>query len=350
MQQQIRAAIALLERAALEGGEPETGITVEQIWTGYWNTYARHLRSGKSGIKVRWIHLGPFFGERAAASITKALAEEYRDKRRGQNTRRGKPPAPATINRELAALRALLNWATEQRPPMLRHNPLTNLHLEEENNVRQSKLGHEAELDLLLAECSPLVAALVLVAIDSGLRRLEVMRLRWDQIDPETRFVRLPGARTKNKRPRHPILSRRALAAVWDLPRNGEFVFANPKRKKPYNPRHLYGLYKKAVKASGLQGVEGESIVLHTLRHSFAYKARVKWRWSERTTMSQAGWTTRAAFDRYGIEDPYEAVQASELAEEAIEAERRGMLLGVRKNPHRRTVPAKIPRNGTDGT
>jgi integrase/recombinase XerD len=83
-----------------------------------------------------------------------------------------------------------------------------------------------AELRGLLAACQTDVELVSLaLPIFSGLRRFEVAKLRWEDVDLETGSIRLIGKGGKRRLvPIHPEL--RALLA--ELPRNGERVVAGP--------------------------------------------------------------------------------------------------------------------------
>lgn len=302
------------------------GPTVRMLWECYWQQWARHKKAPRD-LAGRWARLSRVFAERQAMEVTGADVERYRDARKKMLNRRGTLPRPATINAELVLLKRVYNFALEQNPPLVPYSPVAGVKLEAENNVRQTKVSREADLDKLLNCCSPLMRALVLVLYDSGMRRMEAMRLRWDQFDHQTGVVTLVGSKTKNGKPRKARLTSRALNAVMLLPQIGAHVFANDRRGwkffgRPYNPRYLYRKFQEAVAESGLEGVEGETINLHTLRHSFAYVRRVRDRLPERTVMALGGWRSRSAFDRYGIEDESELDAALETVEANITQER----------------------------
>jgi integrase len=145
-----------------------------------------------------------------------------------------------------------------------------------------------------------MLRAIVIVLADTGCRRMEILRLRWDQTDLGAGIVTLGAENTKSGRPRKVPLSQRAVAAIKGVrPRPpSPYVFTR-RSGKPHNPRHLYRLYQRAVAAAGLQGVNGEPITFHTLRHSFVSQARRRGI-PERTVMAITCHATRSAFDRYG--------------------------------------------------
>jgi integrase len=68
------------------------------------------------------------------------------------------------------------------------------------------------------------------------------------------------------------------------------------------------------VATAGLEGVAGEKVVLHTLRHSFVAKAR-KRGIPDRVVMGITGHRSRSAFDRYGHIDDAELAAAARRIE-----------------------------------
>jgi integrase len=311
------------------------------VWAAFWESSGRNRKSARD-ISGCWRRLNDYplpdgrrLDQMRASELDVMFPARYRDWRGQQTTRRGGSPAVATVNRELERLRAVINWAVEvgQLPP----HPLQRIRMVAEDNVQQTNIGTAEEFELLLRACSEshhALPALVLLYFDGGLRRLEGMRARWDELEAKPGGggrLRLAGRRTKTGKPRYAHLTSRTWSELQGLPRISEWVFANVSAEKkhrrhhgrPYSPGYLYRCFQAAVVASGLEAAEGESITLHTLRRSFAYRARRLWKWSEPVIMRQGGWRTRAAFDRYGIVDDDEQDEAMEVAERALERERR---------------------------
>ena len=329
-QDRIRAAAQLLIDAALASGPPrDAGPPFARLWERYFREDVKDRRRSARDIARIGRHLVAAWGERAATSLTTEDAADYREARAQQQTRRRGPPAAQTLDNELSQARRCLNWGVKQK--IIPYNPLAGLELVRPDNARKSKLKTEGDLKALLDACDEVnpaghLRALVLVYIDSGLRRMEAINLQWPQLEvwerEAVRFGVVELFKTKNRKRRRAGLSPRALEAILDLPRVGRHVFANPRTKQRYNPRWLYRLFERAVVISGLEGVDGETICFHTLRHSFAYLRRVVDKVPERSVMKQGGWVDRKVFHRYGIEDDEEILSMFE----AIDRRRRGPL------------------------
>jgi integrase len=328
----IRAAAQLLVDAALASGPPKpAGPPFARLWERYFAADVKEqLRSAKDIARIGR-QLVAAWGDRPSGSLSTEDAAAYRIERTKTQTRRLRPPAAQTLDNELSQARRCLNWAVKEK--LLVYNPLANLELVRPDNARKSKVKTEGDLKALLDACDEVspdghLRALVLVYIDSGLRRMEAINLQWPQLEVWERegvhfgVVELFRTKSRNKKTkrRRSGLSPRALQAILDLPRVGRHVFANPRTKQRYNPRWLYRLFERAVVASGLEGIDGEKICFHTLRHSFAYLRRVVDKVPERSVMRQGGWSDPKVFHRYGIEDDEEILSMFE----AIDRRRRG--------------------------
>lgn len=337
----VRAVAAELLRSVEAPASPLLG----DLWSAFWLAVGKGKKSARD-IKGTWKRVSAYrfpdgrtLPHVRAAELGVTFPAVYRDWRISTTTRLGGPPETGTINRELERLRAVLNWAVAVG--MIPPHPLQSMHMPAENNVKQTKIRDEDDFELLLSACADqhhALPALVLLYFDGGLRRLEGIHAKWADLETKANGggrLRLIGARTKSGKPRMPHLTRRTMIQLADLPRVSEWVFANVRtyrngRKgkwfgEPYNPMYLYRCFQAAVVASGLEAEAGEKITFHTLRRSFAYRARRRWKWPEQVIMRQGGWTTRSAFDRYGIVDDEEQDEAMDVAEMAIrEDTRRG--------------------------
>jgi integrase len=89
----------------------------------------------------------------------------------------------ATINRDIASLKRLCSWATEQKPKLLESNPVENVKKLKESAGRDRFLS-EDEIEDLLRECrTPYLRMIVMIALETGLRRDGCLKLQWRDID-----------------------------------------------------------------------------------------------------------------------------------------------------------------------
>jgi integrase len=75
---------------------------------------------------------------------------------------------------------------------------------------------------------------ILLVAFDTGMRKSEVLNLRWSQLDLRAGAVRLEAEDTKTDEPRVVYLTERVLAMLSEQPRllHRDFVLVNPATSK----------------------------------------------------------------------------------------------------------------------
>lgn len=180
---------------------------------------------------------------------------------------KGKPIAPATINRYAASAAAVFTWAIKKRMvPKGFENPCRRLERRPENNERVRFLS-DGERERLFAACKasvwPRLYLLVLMAITTGARRGELEGLRWGNIDAEkaTAYV----DQTKNgDRKVLPLLP----AVLAELERfrpkdQNALVFCSTRRPaQAYNTSMVFADALKAAKVKDFR--------FHDLRHSCA--------------------------------------------------------------------------------
>lgn len=168
------------------------------------------------------LHLRPFFGCLRAAHVTSDLLNQYVEERR-RELKNGKSPSNATINRELATLRAALNLgrkATPQKVFQALRFPMLK-----ESKPRNSFLRDE-EYGLLARECAReglWLRALLAVAYNYGWRRGELQNLEVRQIDLAGRTIHLDPGTTKNDEGRTVVITQEVL----------ELLRASMRRKGP---------------------------------------------------------------------------------------------------------------------
>lgn len=173
---------------------------------------------------------------------------------------------PATVNRQLSALRSCWNWGRSAGLVPHDHAWPTRLMLTERNE-RQRYLSDD-ELDRLLDAArnySPTMYAAVILSIACGLRQGELMRLRWSDVDLAKQ--RLAILRTKTETPRSVYLPASAVAALKALKKQtvlGATVIATDKGE-PINKGWIRWRWLEIRDAAELRDFRW-----HDLRHSCA--------------------------------------------------------------------------------
>lgn len=171
------------------------------------------------------------FGAWRLTDIVTDTVERYREVRRGQGT------GVVGVNRHLGSLRSLFNWAVrvgyvEQSPFKRGTEPVIKLSKE---HGRSRRLDGEEETKLLAA-CASHLRAVVEAALETGMRRGEILSLEWHQVEgmkiepakrhaqpptvtwaPKAEIV-LPWGKTKTRRDRRIPISAR-LRSILDMRR-----------------------------------------------------------------------------------------------------------------------------------
>ena len=273
------------------------GITVEQLWKQYEPITKRDNASYQSD-RGRAVFILRHLGDHEAMKLGRSDVEAYRTTRLEENTRRGKPPSKATLNREVALLKRMYSYAVECE--VLPHSPIAHVPMLEEDNVRQRTLT-EAEIASIVAHAGPQLGPMFLAYYDTGMRKTELRLLRQSCLDLDRKAIRLRPEDTKTGRARVVPLTERVVEAIRSLsiPEEREYVFVNPETGQPWNDP--YRLFKKVCRPLGITGVW-----LHDTRRSFSTNARRRGS-TESEVMKVTGHTTRSTFDRYNIVDEEDA-------------------------------------------
>src|SRR5580700_6859982 len=118
----------------------------------------------------------PCFSDIPVLRLTKSLAEEFRRVRKNFNP----SIKDATINRDLSVLRHILYWAVDEQ--LLVANPLARMKMARERRTRRQVLS-VAEERMLLGAAKDHLHAMIIAALDTGMRRGEITSQRWEDVD-----------------------------------------------------------------------------------------------------------------------------------------------------------------------
>lgn len=261
-------AIRVLAEALLQQAGPRATTTVAELVAQYaLSPELMGLRSYQDELG-RLKHVVRLLGTRAAALLSLLDVDEYRRTRmREAGCRRGKLTMPATRNREVIRLSAMLGWACERK--IIPSNPIAGAALEPEDNQRRTTRSLE-ELRQVVASMAPGPGAIVATKATSGMRRAEVVRLRKDQLEMVEGRISLHHLDTKTRKPRVTMLSEWATSLIRALPENETpFVFTNPHTHLPYHPRWILALYQRACRTLGIRAADGETNWIHDCRSHF---------------------------------------------------------------------------------
>jgi len=167
-----------------------------------------------------------------------------------------------TVNRYLQLLKRMFNLAIEEG--YLERNSVTRVKFHsEKDNLKERTLKEEEETKLM-ETCSKPLSSIIVVALNTGMRRAEILGLKWIQIDLKARIIRVE--KTKSGRVRFIPINDVLFSELNRLRSENSqspFVFFNPKTRKPY--LDMKTGFKGALRRAGIEGLR-----FHDLRHTFA--------------------------------------------------------------------------------
>jgi integrase len=185
-------------------------------------------------------------------SLTPQKIAQHRDERL-------KEIAPATVIRELSYFSSIITQARKEWGINI-NNPVA-LVTRPKNPQGRSRILDAAETNALFEALKPTgrrsiwMLPLVRLALETAMRRSEILGLRWENIDLIRQTAFLPD--TKNGTSRTVPLSAAAVEVLRSLPRNISGVVF------PIHSFTLSAAFKRAVKRSGLIDFH-----FHDLRHT----------------------------------------------------------------------------------
>ena len=215
-----------------------------------------HCKSNnKSWLKSDYFNLEnlkKFFPGKYLHEITPQDIEQYKSERIKEVTK-------STINRALAVLKSLFNKAIEWGKAET--NPCRAVKLFKEDNKRLCFLEKE-EINKLLSNCCDHLRPIVIVALNTGMRKSEILGLKWHDIDIKRNIIHLYDTKNGEKReiPMNEVVQKTIIGVLKDS--ESQYIFCN-KYGKPY--RQVRTSFFTACTKSGIVNFR-----FHDLRHTFA--------------------------------------------------------------------------------
>jgi len=290
--------LAKMERGEISGGSPDrvlVGELLDDVLKSDIKESTRYIWE-----KVIEKNIRPFFGRLKARRVSTDLMDRYREKRKDEGR------SDATVNRELSILRTAYHNARRRTPPKVAIVPY--FPMVQETTVRKgflTDLQYVTLRDALPQE----LKALFVTAYITGIRRGELLAIRWPQVDFEARTITLDRGETKNQDARSvPIIGgdmenllRTAKAAApeseWVFNRNGEPI------------RDFRWAWDAACKTAGVPDLN-----FHDLRRTAVRNMR-RAGIPQVIRMKISGHKTDSMERRYNIVDAEDLANARELLE-----------------------------------
>lgn len=175
---------------------------------------------------------------------------------------------PATVNRELGCLRAMINYFI--RKDVLVKNPVSRVKFFKEDNEQTRVVSRDEELLYLMA-CSQPLRDVATIMVETGMRPSEVCGLERRNVHLDKGYIFNPHGKTKAARRKLPLSQRASELLRRRLEKtDGEFVFPGTRGgKDPARPiLKLNNAHRGAVTRAAIQPFR-----LYDLRHTFATRA-----------------------------------------------------------------------------
>jgi integrase len=173
--------------------------------------------------------------------------------------------APATVNRELACLKKIINRLVRQ--DILTTNPVSKVKFFNEDNLQTRSLSYSEE-KLYLMACSQPLQDFAVLMLDTGMRPEEIRNLKVSDVDLTKRYLEIRKGKTKSAQRRIPLTGR-AFEILETRLRNhkSEFVFPGQRAAKDKDVPivKLNSAHYGALRRSGVVKFR-----LYDLRHTFA--------------------------------------------------------------------------------
>ncbi len=260
--------------------KPQAGTLATFIRDEFEPKYAPWGPRTRKGNAARLRIICRQFGSRPLGSLTAREVKTWLARRQAEGA------SAATSNRYLSVLKGVYKAAVTYG--YVKNNPVEVLKAQSEP-VKVKDVLDDDEFERLLSELPDYARRIVLVAVETGMRRSEIARLKWEDVELVAGELRVAEAKNGEFRI-VPFTDRLAhmLAELKDkaIPHPTADVFYQGDIKKS-----LAGALKRA-------GIE-KHVTLHSFRHQFATRA-LEAGVSSFHLQAIGGWKSPVMLQRYG--------------------------------------------------
>lgn len=225
--------------------------------------YIKTVTPTKRGASEETIRLNAMLrydlAKTGLVNLTPNVIAAYRDQRL-QHCK------PSTVLRDLVVVSAIINHARREWGIRM-ENPVAMIRKPAQPQGRDRVINHEEEAALLevlrpAGRLNPVMHDLVVLALETAMRRGELLALRWEHVDLLRRVAFLPI--TKNGKSRLVPLSSRAVKTLQAMQRTSGVIF-------PINAAAMEANWARARRRANLPGIR-----FHDLRHTAATRISAK--------------------------------------------------------------------------
>lgn len=292
---------------------PERKMTFQQLTDWYLEQDAVKAKKYFDTFKINIASFNKVFGNKIITQVTKIDLENY------QTNRKAAGYSDSYIDQEVGAAKTIIN-AAYMNKKVSSDTVLTFQSVKKllkRNSNKRNRILSISEFHNLLNNVPKHTLAILATAFHMGMRKSEILTLRWTQVNLDARTICLKASQTKDSEPREIFINNDLLEILNSIPQQSEFVFIY--RGKPIRDIRT-GIIEGCPKAGIPYGRSTEGgFVFHDLRHTFntfMRKAGVP----QSVRMAITGHATAEMENRYDSIDDSDMVAAFNAHKEFLKA------------------------------
>jgi integrase len=291
----LRAKVDAFQEKDKLGISPDFEMSFTDLMDWGLGQAVMQAKASKSDDVTRSNHLKQYFGKLKAIQITPLMVENFRVSLKVTKSEKTDDFfSGSTINKMVSLARRIYYLAMDQG--IVNHNPFARRGVFPE--LPKGKYIPDSEFRRLLSKLRDYLRPLALKAYLTGMRRGEILNLRWNQVNLFQGIIELTEDDTKTSEPRQIFFNsvpelKKVIIHAQKVSRPGQELVFSKSDGEPVPKWYMERLFKKACIKAGVGPYR-----FHDLRHTFntnMLKAGV----SQKVIMKLTGHKTDAMFSRY---------------------------------------------------
>ena len=227
-------------------------LTVANIIDRYTEEVLPQQKSKRQSISSSRI-IKSHIGDYSLLKLSRSVCASYRDKRL-------KSVSPSTVKKEISLLSRVINVAIKDWGIFLPHgNPINSIRKPTENKSRNRRLENN-ELNLLLSSSSDFMKNVIVLLVNTAIRRGELCKIQFNHINFEHQTLLLKD--TKNGDDREIPLTKKSIESINQLININPLCKKEPMPIVAITPDGITRMFQKLCLRLNI-----EDLRLHDLRH-----------------------------------------------------------------------------------
>lgn len=238
----------------------EMVLTYSEVWNAYHEhgKGKRSKRSLQTDVSLNKQHISPFLDKKSVAEMKTDDIAAMRKKAEEKNL------SPQMVKHVLALVRRVLRWGVKHGLCRMPENLIFDMpQVDNQKTETMTSTQLAAYLKALDEEPDQETAAILRLALATGMRKSAILALRWEDIDLERGYITLRGENAKSGKTAVLPLNNAAISILNQLEQRSEYLF--PGRYSG----HREGISRMARRVRDKAGLK-DFRPMHGLRHVFA--------------------------------------------------------------------------------